>query len=1660
MNKIVLFSFRIFLVLSYFATVLQAQTGAPSPVPEGTVVSVTATDPHASEPGILAVVDDGVFTFSRSGSTDFDLTVYLQIRGSANNGEDYISISNRIVIPSGHTQAHLNIYPLMDNVFEGPETVTIGIETPVCAAVFPPPPGCYQVAPLGFATVTIRDQTSTNNLPAIRISSPEPGAIYRAGSNIFVSAIGVDPDGVLPFAEIFANGQKIGEAYDFSLRPVGPGIPSFFDFLWTNAPAGVHELVATATDADGNVATSAAVRIRVIAPDPDLPTVNVTATRSETAEPTELSRVASGVFVFTRTGSTESELPVYFRISGTAINGVDYHRLTNRVVIPAGATQAHALVSAIQDSLVEATETVAVTLFSPCLSFLSSDPASCYNLGPHTNAVVSIRDSQSGTNEPAILIRTGSIWKYLDNGTDQGVAWRAPAFDASSWASGPGQLGYGDGDESTILSFGPDPTSKYITTYFRRAFEISDASSVSNLLFRVLRDDGIVLYLNGVEIYRNGMPSGEITYDTLATTVAANENEYLPFTVGPNLLVNGRNVLAAEVHQVNPSSSDLGFDLELRVQRGETGYEPTVVSVVATDPAASEPGFIDIIDRGAFTFRRTGNLDHSIPVYFRVSGTASNGADYLRISNNVVIPAGQLEAIVYVHPRSDSIREGTETVTVTIEPPACIAIFPPPPQCYEVGSPASATVAIHDFSSGTNRPPSIVMTQPTNNASFSAGANLRISAVATDPDGILSLVEFFANGEKIGESPDVSGRPPMPHQPSLFSMIWSNAPAGTYELTSVTTDANGASTTSAAVRITVREDDPARSVVHIVATQPNTAEPGPNILVAPGEFTFYRSGSTEADLVVSYSIHGTAQHGIDYQELPGQITIPAGSSSAIVRVLPHADNIVEPTERVVLLLQTPPCGPNTPARLCYLVGEPNEAVVYIANTPQDHNTPPVVRVTSPANGETFTRGSEIPIRAVTSDEDGYAPRVEFFANGHKIGEQTISFLVPPPPGSELEFEFTWTNAPAGEHTLTAATVDNEGARSVSAPIRITVHSAPAGDRELHTVGLYSGLSEGSSSRNHETGVATVHVDRPGKHVTLFLSSYEPVLWHVSASENTTIEKVYLSGYYRQSITGLPEGVPVIRSSYEEGHSFLYIGHDINSSAFYEAVPNINQMTGMQISSFFGSYTAPEEPIVISEVQNDPRLRRELHVIPASELPDLQFEVKYLQEGRIVTKRYSLQGPVDGGPLVPGMKLVPDDSGHFYIGTRSHEAYKVDRSTGHEEQMVFGPELPELSWPRGVTLDPVNNRVLLVSLGGEGHLYGYSGGEWSVVSSMNNNDLDAITVHSNRIFGLTTVHGDSYAPRLQQFSFEGEPVGEPLVLPHQPFQYANHTYQAELIPIGRYIVFFSETTSSWSGTQPESRIYLIDPDTREVWLTYRRMGSARAIPPVVHLLAPQEGNTYTNGTQIRLRASATDADGVVERVEFYIDSLKVGDGTLDEAGNYSLRWTATPGRHVVWATATDSGGNSESSAQVSFFVSGVVPNPTIDDLCPCDSPWENRLDYLRCVINNTWTLFRDGHITELQRIEIIDTAAHSTCGTIPGAQLLLQPQTAAEIRENGLTLVISGADMENVIIESSTNLVDWVEVETSRTTSSAVSVSCANMDQDKTRFYRVKPAATQ
>lgn len=233
---------------------------------------------------------------------------------------------------------------------------------------------------------------------------------------------------------------------------------------------------------------------------------------------------------------------------------------------------------------------------------------------------VSVRDELTLRADGAIAFERSFVsdqatWRYLDDGSDAGTEWRASEFDDSDWQTGRAELGYGDNDESTRIDFGRDANNKHITSYFRHSFRIGDPDDFDGFLLRLLRDDGAVVYLNGEEIIRSNMPAGPIVASTLAggTAGGATESTFFQHRLDSKLFQPGENVLAVEVHQVSPDSSDVSFNLELLGGRASTTNADLYYTLDGSDPRL--PG--GDVSPDAVRFRRGFSLALSGPVKAR-----------------------------------------------------------------------------------------------------------------------------------------------------------------------------------------------------------------------------------------------------------------------------------------------------------------------------------------------------------------------------------------------------------------------------------------------------------------------------------------------------------------------------------------------------------------------------------------------------------------------------------------------------------------------------------------------------------------------------------------------------------------------------------------------------------------------------------------------------------------------------------------------------------------------------------------------------------------------------------------------------------------------------------------------------------------------------------
>ncbi|MGL4774113.1 MAG: metallophosphoesterase [Clostridium sp.] len=183
----------------------------------------------------------------------------------------------------------------------------------------------------------------------------------------------------------------------------------------------------------------------------------------------------------------------------------------------------------------------------------------------------------ASTNNNEILLRTQE-WKYSDEGKDLGKSWSATDYDDSKWKLGKAPLGFGDDVSETdpnvkigtVISYGNDENNKHMTSYFRTTIDVKDLNKYKELEVYIHVDDGAVIYVNGKEAVRKGIPDGEVNYNTPGKFKQKEET----FKVPTSFLVEGKNVIAAEVHQDSKDSSDLWFEMGIKGLDGSSPVEP------------------------------------------------------------------------------------------------------------------------------------------------------------------------------------------------------------------------------------------------------------------------------------------------------------------------------------------------------------------------------------------------------------------------------------------------------------------------------------------------------------------------------------------------------------------------------------------------------------------------------------------------------------------------------------------------------------------------------------------------------------------------------------------------------------------------------------------------------------------------------------------------------------------------------------------------------------------------------------------------------------------------------------------------------------------------------------------------------------------------------
>lgn len=392
-----------------------------------------------------------------------------------------------------------------------------------------------------------------------------------------------------------------------------------------------------------------------------------------------------------------------------------------------------------------------------------------------------------------------------------------------------------------------------------------------------------------------------------------------------------------------------------------------------------------------------------------------------------------------------------------------------------------------------NSPPTVTLTAPADGASFIAPAVFTLAATASDADGTISSVSFYSNDSLIGS-----------RSTSPYSVEMTDVPTGSYSLTAVAVDSQGAATTSTRITVNVTHAAPGTGLVNVAAAAAGATATASSSLSS----AFPTSGAINGDRKGLNWGNGGGWHDGTANTFPDWLQVDFNGSQTIseIDVFSVQDTYTAPstpTETMTftkyglrdfeaqywngvawatipgtvvtnndLVWRRLTFTPITVARIRIVITKAlanYSRIVEVeawGTAADSANSPPSIQLTTPTNGALFTEPATMTLVASASDADGSVQSVSFYSNGVFVGSDTTS-----------PYSFDWINVPTGTYALTALAVDNDGATAVSATINVSVSSTGRLNVAAAAAGATASASS-SASAAYPAGSA-INGDRKG-----------------------------------------------------------------------------------------------------------------------------------------------------------------------------------------------------------------------------------------------------------------------------------------------------------------------------------------------------------------------------------------------------------------------------------------------------------------------------------------------------------------------------------------------------------------------------------------------------
>ena len=852
--------------------------------------------------------------------------------------------------------------------------------------------------------------------PSVGVTSPVSGSSVTVGTTQTVTAVAVasNPGATITSVQFLANGISLGTS-----------LASPYSVAWTPASAGTYNLTAIATDSIGTQATSSSVAITVTAAGGGgggggggltAPVVVIDTPANGSTLTVNTSQTISA----TASLSNGTVTSVAFSANGTSIGSATVYPYTiNWTPTTLGTFTITAVATGSNSAQATAVSTITVnSATAPTVSITA----------PSTGSTVGVNLAQTITATAASSTGYIASVEFLVNGKTLSTDTVFP-YTASWTPSGTGTYiltavakdNAGVSGTSTAITVSVtsnaaiapvvviDTPADGSTLTVNTPQTISATASLTNGTVTSVAFSANGTSIGSATVYPYTINWTPTTLGTFTITAVATGSNSAQATAVSTITVN--SATAPTVSITAPSTgSTVGVNLAQTITAtaaSSTGYIASVEFLVngktlSTDTvfpytASWTPSGTGTYILTAVAKDNSGVITTSAPASITVAASAAptvsltnpgSGSSYT-IGSSLTLTAaasdsdGTITQVSFYVNGALLSTDTTAPYTSSIWTPASSGNYTLTAQAADNSGNVTTSTAV-TVTIGSNAAPTVSITSPASGLNYSLGNNVLIGAVASDTDGFIASVQFFANGQLIGAK-----------TAAPYTVSWKPASAGTFALTAVATDNIGSSTTSTAVSVTVTSaiapsvslTNPASGASYGVGTSIplNAAVTGGNGPTAQVEF-FINGASLSIDSSAPYNTVWTPAS--------------AGTYSLIAVATDNAG--VSGTSTAI-------------------------------NVTVTSNGAPAVRLISPGTNLVVGLGTTVNLSAAASDADGSIASVRFLSNGTALALVTSS-----------PYRTTYTPSAAGIYTIVAQATDNSGnvADSVAQTLTVLGGNAP------------------------------------------------------------------------------------------------------------------------------------------------------------------------------------------------------------------------------------------------------------------------------------------------------------------------------------------------------------------------------------------------------------------------------------------------------------------------------------------------------------------------------------------------------------------------------------------------------------------------------------------